>query len=168
MRPNKCSVHTVMAHRSNNCCPPSSPRPRRKVRASTAAAMGNIKRPRRGIHGAALAALLVLQQALLAAYVAGTMDRLIGADPLHVRKVSRLAHRWPRLVVRVRSGVACHSTPHALLKERTNRPEHIDIADHTDQLSGVGCQHWHRTNFPIQQDVHQCRPRRVREYSNHV
>ena len=41
---------------------------------------------------AALAALLLVpQQAPLAAYVAGTMGTLIGADLLHVHKVSRLA-----------------------------------------------------------------------------
>ena len=41
---------------------------------------------------AALAALLMVpQQAPLAAYVAGTMGTLIGADLLHVRKVRRLA-----------------------------------------------------------------------------
>ena len=41
---------------------------------------------------AALAALLLVpQQAPLAAYVAGTMGTLIGADLLHVRQVTRLA-----------------------------------------------------------------------------
>jgi uncharacterized membrane protein len=41
---------------------------------------------------AALAALLLVpQQAPLAAYVAGTMGTLIGADVLHVRQVTRLA-----------------------------------------------------------------------------
>ena len=41
---------------------------------------------------AALAALLLIpQQAPLAAYVAGTMGTLIGADLLHVREVTRLA-----------------------------------------------------------------------------
>jgi uncharacterized membrane protein len=41
---------------------------------------------------AALAALLLVpQQTPLAAYVAGTMGTLIGADVLHVRQVTKLA-----------------------------------------------------------------------------
>ena len=54
------------------------------------------------------------------------------------------------------------------LEERPDRPQHIDIADHTYQLSSVGCQHWHCANVLLQQDVQQCRPRRVREHRQHV
>ena len=43
------------------------------------------------LSAAPAALLLVPQQAPLAAYVAGTMGTLIGADLLHVRKVRRLA-----------------------------------------------------------------------------
>jgi len=53
-------------------------------------------------------------------------------------------------------------------EEDSDRPQHIDIAHHTDQLSGVGRQHWHRTNFLLQQDVHEHCPRRVRQHRNDV
>jgi len=40
-----------------------------------------------------------------------------------------------------------------LLDKRTHRSEYINVTDHADQLSRIGCQHGHRTNFLLQQDV---------------
>ena len=37
--------------------------------------------------------------------------------------------------------------PHPLLDKRTHRPEYINITDHPNQLSSIGCQHGRRTNF---------------------
>jgi hypothetical protein len=40
--------------------------------------------------------------------------------------------------------------PHPLLDKRTHRPEYINITDHPNQLSSIGCQHGRRTNFLLE------------------
>src|SRR4029453_9819255 len=54
------------------------------------------------------------------------------------------------------------------VKEGADRPKHIDITDHTNQVTGVGCQHWYRTYILLEQDVQQFRHRCVRAYCHHV